>query len=233
VTNPPDQDPSRAPATGDPSLTHFIACTAVLFDSDGVLVDSGESVIRAWTKWALHESLDPQIVLPMVHGRRTRDAVALLIDHDGQQTSLDLINRLEVEDVATVTEMPGAVACTRDFPPGTWAVVTSATRTLATARLDAAGITPQVLVTADDVVNGKPAPDGWLRAAELLGVPISNCVVLEDSGAGVAAARAAGVGHVIGVGERADATKADLCVSDLRSVAWAPSGLRVSAASPR
>jgi len=211
-----------------------IRCAALLFDCDGVLVDSDASVARAWTRWAVAESLDVERVLSMVHGRRAEDTVGLLVSEDRREASLRLINELELEDASTVTPIPGALACAADLAEGAWAVVTSATRDLAKARLAAVGIDPPVLVTADDVVHGKPAPEGWLRAAALLGAQISNCIVLEDSGAGVTAAHSAGALLAVGVGERGFATDADLVIRDLRDLVWVGDGVRLTAtARPR
>jgi len=206
-----------------------IRCAAVLFDCDGVLVDSDASVARAWTRWADAESLDVERVLAMVHGRRAEDTVGLLVSEDRREASLQLINRLELEDASTVTPLPGALSCTEDMAEGTWAVVTSATRELAKARLAAVGIDPPVLLTADDVEHGKPAPEGWLRAAALLGASISECIVLEDSGAGVTAAHSAGALLAVGVGERGFATDADLVIRDLRDLVWVGDGVRLVA----
>ncbi|MEF2162639.1 HAD-IA family hydrolase, partial [Pseudomonas aeruginosa] len=131
------------------------------------------------------------------------------------------INSFEVEDAASVTSIPGAVTLTAEMPDGKWAVVTSGNRVLAAARLTAAGISaPAVVVTADDVTDGKPHPEGYRSAAERLGVEPSLAVVLEDADAGVRAARAAGVAAVIGVGERALESDADVVVRDLTWVSW-------------
>jgi sugar-phosphatase len=208
-----------------------IRCAAVLFDCDGVLVDSDASVARAWTRWARAESLDVERVLSMVHGRRAEDTVGLLVSEDRRAASLRLINQLELDDAPSVTPLPGALACTADLVEGTWAVVTSATRDLAKARLAAVGIDPPVLVTADDVMHGKPAPEGWLRAAAQLGAAISDCIVLEDSAAGVTAAHSAGALMAIGVGERGLATDADLVIRDLRDVVRVGDGVRLTVAA--
>src|SRR2546421_8536345 len=111
---------------------------ALLFDCDGVLVDSDASVHLSWTRWARGRGLDPDAVSAMVHGRRTADTVALLIDAAGRDAALADIDRYEVEDAARVTAVPGAAALLRSLPAGTWAVVTSRRRPLATARLAAA-----------------------------------------------------------------------------------------------
>lgn len=206
--------------------TRTIACLAVLFDCDGVLVDSDASVMQAWGDWAVHHGLDPVTVGEMVHGRRAADTVALLIDEAGRPGAVDLINRLEIEGAVVVTAIPGAPELTRSIPTGQWAVVTSGTRPLATARIAAAGLPlPGVLVTADDVRNGKPDPEGFVAAATALGHDPRDTVVLEDSPAGVKAARAAGVGAVIGIGERALATDADVVVADLSALSWTGQGL--------
>lgn len=207
--------------------TRAIACSAVLFDCDGVLVDSDASVMQAWGDWAVHHGLDPVTVGEMVHGRRAADTVGLLIDEPGRPAAVELINRLEIDGAVVVTAIPGAPELTRSIPAGQWAVVTSGTRLLATARISAAGLAlPGVLVTADDVRLGKPDPEGFLAAAAALGHDPRTTVVLEDSPAGITAARAAGVGAVVGIGERALTTDADVVVADLTSLSWTGSGLR-------
>jgi sugar-phosphatase len=207
---------------------HLLACAAVLFDSDGVLVDSDDAVARSWSRWAVSLGLDPEQVSAMVHGRRAEDTVALLVEQTGRTEATERINAYELADADEVTAVPGAVQLTAALRAGTWALVTSATASLAQARLRAAGIAlPQVVVTADDVRRGKPAPDGYLQAAQRLGQPIGSCVVAEDSTSGIAAARAAGAAAVLGVGERALATDADVVVPDLTAVRATGEGLLV------
>jgi sugar-phosphatase len=209
-----------------------IACQGLLFDCDGVLVDSDASVRRAWSRWARSYGLPPDEVTQAVHGRRSADTVALLIEEDRRAEALARIDRYEVEDAATVTAVPGAEALLRSLPGPVWAVVTSGVAVLARARLAAAALPePTILVTADDVAAGKPAPDGYLAAAGALGLPAAQTVVLEDSGAGVAAARAAGVGAVVGVGARALATDAAPVVADLTGIRWHAGVLSIPAAS--
>ena len=207
-------------------------CRAVLFDCDGVLVDSDASVVRAWSRWAVSYGLDPAAVVPLVHGRRAADTVAMLVDPRDRAAALDRINAYEIEDAAGVVPVPGAGELVAGLDGTPWAVVTSGTRALATARLRAARIPlPAVLVTADDVAAGKPAPDGYAGAAAALGVAAPDAVVLEDAAAGVRAARAAGVGAVIGVGTRALETDADVVVPDLRALTWDDGALHVRAGS--
>ncbi len=201
----------------------LLRCRAVLFDCDGVLVDSDASVLAAWSRWAREFGLEPDAVTAVVHGRRSADTVAALIDEPGRAAAAALIDRYEVEDAASVTSVPGAATLTRAVPR--WAVVTSGRRNLAEARLRAAGIAvPDVVVTADDVERGKPDPEGYLAAAQRLGVRPVDAVVLEDAAAGIAAARGAGVSAVIAVGERDD-LDADVRVADLRELQWTGEGL--------
>jgi sugar-phosphatase len=203
--------------------------TAVLFDCDGVLVDSDLSVDRAWTRWAKRYGLDPDHVVAMVHGRRTADTVALLIDAADRAEALAAIDAYELEDAAAATGIGGASDLVATMAPDVWAVVTSGTDALARARLDAAGITPPpVVIAAEHVSRGKPAPDPYLAAAEALGVSPADSIVVEDSGSGVESARLAGVAAVLGVGIRALETDADVVVADLRAVAWSAGGLVVA-----
>ncbi len=199
----------------------FFPARAVLFDSDGVLVESDESVARAWTRWARRYRLEPHRVAAMVHGRRAADTVDQLIAQKERQDALATINAYEVEDAESVVAIAGAPGLVASIPAHAWAVVTSGTAALARARLDAAGIVrPQVVITADDVTRGKPRPDGYLAAAAALGVPPAEVIVVEDSLSGVQAARQAGVRFVVGVGTRALATDADIVVQDLASMTW-------------
>lgn len=229
-TLPLDEYTSELPGTtGGTRTVTVLHCTAVLFDCDGVLVDSDAAVVRSWTRWALEMNLDPEEVLPTVYGRRSVDTVAQFISPSKRLAAVELIDALEIEDAATTTGIPGAAELLAAIPPGRWATVTSASRDLAHARLSAAGLTaPDVLVTAGDVSEGKPHPEGYLAAAQRLGVPADQCVVVEDAPAGIRAARAAQVGHVLGVGSRGFGEhQPDAVVPDLRSVRWTSSGLEI------
>jgi mannitol-1-/sugar-/sorbitol-6-phosphatase len=197
-----------------------IPCRGLLFDSDGVLVDSDASVELSWSRWARDHGLDPARVVAAVHGRRSADTVALLVDPVRQPAALEAIDRYEVEDADGVTALPGAAELLTTLPGAAWAVVTSGRRPLATARLAAAGLpVPPVLVCAEDVPAGKPDPAGYRGAAEALGLAPQDCVVLEDSAAGVAAGLAAGA-VVLGVSERALDSDASIVVRDLRGLHW-------------
>ncbi|MGD0713519.1 MAG: HAD-IA family hydrolase [Gaiellaceae bacterium] len=177
----------------------MIEVGAVLFDCDGVLVDSAASVERAWRRWAEERGLDAHAIVAVAHGRRTEDTMRELgLDRD-LRAEVELLERYEIADAASVSAYPAAAALLPALPPASWAVVTSGTRALATSRLTAARLPlPGVLVTADDVAAGKPDPEGYLEAARRLGRPPADCLVLEDAPAGVQAALAAGM-RVVGL----------------------------------
>jgi sugar-phosphatase len=205
---------------------NILRCKGILFDCDGVLVDSDASVMSAWTRWAEDLGLVPGRVTAMVHGRRSADTVTELVAEPDRADALKRIDRYELEDAATVKAIPGAVELVASLDPARWAVVTSGTRELATARLDAAGLPrPRVLVTADDVGHGKPHPEGYLAAAARLALAPPETVVVEDAASGIDAARAAGVAAVVGVG-RSELT-ADVLVADLTAVRWTGDGLQI------
>ncbi len=208
-----------------------IPARGLLFDNDGVLVDSDAAVAASWSRWALEHDLDPAAVLAVVHGRRAADTVADLVAEDRRAAAAELIDRYELEDAGTVPAVAGAADLLAALPPDVWAVVTSGTPALAAARLTAAGLPlPGAMVTGHDVRTGKPDPEGYLLGARLLGVPPEETVVVEDAPAGIAAGRAAGA-RVVGVGERALGTGADVVVADLTGLSWADGVLTVPAGS--
>ena len=170
---------------------------AVLFDMDGTLVDSDNAVERAWLTWATQYGVDGPAAVRLAHGSPSEPTVRKLLPHLAEAAILAAAGRqleLQYDDLSDVVPAPGAhdllaVLERRGLP---WAVVTSADLRLAKARLGAAGIVAPVLVTIDDLTAGKPDPAGYLRAAELLGVPPANCLVVEDAEVGLEAGRAAG-----------------------------------------
>jgi len=170
-----------------------IRCQAVLFDMDGVLVDSTQAVARVWRKWAIEHGFDPEKVVRAAHGRPSLDTVRdFLPNADGDAENLE-VERQEVEDLEGVVSMPGAQALVKSIPAGRWTVATSATRPLAEVRLRAAGLPIlESLVTAADINHGKPHPEPYQRAAQRLGYPASECIVVEDAPAGIRAGKAAG-----------------------------------------
>ena len=168
-------------------------CDAVLFDLDGVLVDSTPSVERVWREWANLHGLDVADILAVAHGRRTAETISLVAPHLDAAAEAKRLETREIEDTAAVLPIEGAAALLETLPSERWAVVTSGTRALAHARLRACGLPiPQTFVGAEDVQRGKPDPECYLRGARLLGVRPDRCVVVEDAPSGVAAGRAAG-----------------------------------------
>ena len=168
--------------------------SAVLFDLDGVLVDSTAVVERVWKAWAREQAVPAADVLAVAHGRIARDVVAIVAPHlDAEQQALQIARR-EARDCGGLAAIPGALECVDVARQGPWAVVTSGRRNLASARLAAAGLpVPEVLVTADDVINGKPDPEPYERACRQLAIPAAKCLVIEDSPAGIQAAKRAGM----------------------------------------
>jgi sugar-phosphatase len=192
-------DASGAGRDAGPATGSRLAFAAILSDLDGVLVDSGSAVERAWRRWAADHGLDFAGVEPVIHGRPSREAVARLLPDADAAAESGRIESLQVDDLDGVRAVPGARELLSGWPPSRLAIVTSATVPLATARLRHAELpVPDTLVTEERVPNGKPAPDGYLAAARALGVAPEECVVLEDAPAGVQAALAAGM-RVIGV----------------------------------
>jgi mannitol-1-/sugar-/sorbitol-6-phosphatase len=172
---------------------------AFLFDMDGTLINSIASANRVWRRWADSHGIEPELVLRMMHGVRAVDTVRRLnIAGLDPEREAEIVTQAEIADVEGITAINGAPAFLRGLPTNRWAIVTSAPRVLAVRRLAAAGIpTPEVFVTADDVTQGKPAPECYLLAARLLGVAARDCLVWEDTLAGVAAAEAAGAAVMV------------------------------------
>jgi mannitol-1-/sugar-/sorbitol-6-phosphatase len=170
---------------------------AVLFDLDGVLVESKEATERVWLDWALRNGIDEDDLWSAMHGVRSVEVVRRLRpDLDAAEES-DAIERRQAEDVEGLRAIPGAAEALRALREDRVAVVTSATRALAAARLGAVGIeVPRVVVYADDVARGKPDPEGYLTAARRLGVEPARALVVEDAPAGIQAGRAAGAATV-------------------------------------
>lgn len=193
---------------------------AILFDMDGTLVDSTKVVERTWHRFAERHQLDTATILDFAHGRPTSTTVSeFAVKGVDIVAETARIQEEEERDVAGVIEVPGSVKLLDCLPRDRWAVVTSAGTHLAQRRMGAAGLPlPKVLLSADDVGNGKPDPEGYLRAAERLGVDPSSTIVLEDAEAGLVAARASGATVVV-VGDYAGPAAEGLSrISDLQSV---------------
>ena len=168
-------------------------CSAILFDLDGVLLDSTREVATQYTIWAQENGLDAAVVMRAAHGVRTLEVVRRVAPHLDAEAET---RKIELREAAAtnMAAMPGAVELVNSIPKGKWCVVTSGTRFLATTRMGRFGIPiPEILVTADDVGRGKPDPEPYLRGAELLKFNPAECVVVEDAPAGIRAAHAAGM----------------------------------------
>jgi sugar-phosphatase len=165
----------------------------ILFDMDGVLVSSIGSVERSWTRWAHEVGLDPEEAIAQAHGRRSIDSVRAMRPDLDAEAENQKIEDWEVEDREGVEQLAGVGTLIAQLPDGAWTIVTSATRRLAIARLEAAGIVPPPkFISADEVFNGKPDPEPYRRGAELLGFDPHDCLVIEDAVSGATAGRAAG-----------------------------------------
>jgi sugar-phosphatase len=211
-----------------------IRASALLFDNDGTLVSSLASVDRCWTRWAEEYGITAEEFARVeLHGRPAAEIAAELLPADVVPAAVARIEKLEVEDVPNgdVHLLPGTRAFLDALPADRWAVVTSATRRLAEARLDAVGILPKTLIAADDITRGKPDPEPYLLAARELGVDPAHCVVFEDAPAGLQAGRAAGMTTVaLTTTHQAHELTADLVVDDLSalSVLVTDAGMEIS-----
>lgn len=193
----------------------------LLFDNDGVLVDSHHAAEVAWQTWALRYAPNWTWNTAENAGVRAQDMVLAQVGADLFEEANDYINQLEQDSAAETVALAGAVELTRSLEAGSWTVCTSANPNLGRARLAAAGIPiPQELVTAADVAEGKPSPDPYLLGAERLGLDPQDCVVFEDAAAGVEAAISAGVGLIVGVSDKAMGTNADIVVRDLTGITF-------------
>jgi sugar-phosphatase len=170
-----------------------IRCAAVLFDLDGVLIDSTPAVTRVWAGWAREHGLDPDEVVHRAHGRPSIESIRELIPGCDDEAENRELERREIADLDGIVPLPGALHLLSTLPPGRWTIATSCTRDLATVRIRAAGLpVPAKIITASDITYGKPDPEPYQKAAALLGVAAEKCVVFEDVPAGIRAGKAAG-----------------------------------------
>lgn len=170
-----------------------IHCAALLFDMDGVLINSTPAVARVWRRWAIEHGFNPEEVVARAHGRPSLTTVREYlpnVDHEAENREVE---RREIEDLEGVIPLPGALDLLASLPDDRWTIVTSCTRPLAEVRIKAAGLPlPKKLITSNDITNGKPHPDPYLKGASVLGFPAADCIVLEDVPAGVRSGKAAG-----------------------------------------
>ena len=200
-----------------------ISCSAVLFDLDGVLVDSTPAVTRVWKWWADHHGLDTDEVVHKAHGRPSISTIRDFLPHADAKAEDLKVELAEIEDLDGVVAYPGAKDLLSSLPRNRWTIVTSCTRKLAEVRIAHAGLPmPKRIVTATDVKNGKPNPEPYLKGAEALGFPATECIVVEDAPAGIKAGKASNA-RVIGVTTTYPANKlkhtaADWVVKDCSAI---------------
>jgi mannitol-1-/sugar-/sorbitol-6-phosphatase len=230
---------AAAVPSSTPSPTDLLAAlsgrrfAAVLFDMDGTLIDSTPVVVRSWVTWALERGIDPKR-LEGHHGVPAAQIVRGLVPEADVESAIARINALEIADVDDITVLPGAAEAVAALPEGRRAIVTSCTRPLAAARIEAAGLlAPSVVVTADDVPTGKPDPAPYLLGARRLGVDPADCLVVEDAPSGLVSARTAGAATLaVTTTTPADQLDADAVVGTLADIRFAADadGVRVLAA---
>jgi sugar-phosphatase len=194
---------------------------AVLFDLDGVLVESREATERVWLAWASKNGIDEGALRSAMHGVRSAEVVRALRPDLDSATEAETIELQQAEDIEGLRAITGAAAALGALREDCVAVVTSATRPLAAARLGAVGIElPAVVVYAGDVARGKPDPEGYLTAASRLGVEPAEALVVEDSPPGIEAGRAAGAATVAVTGTHAasELSAADVVIPSLEAL---------------
>jgi sugar-phosphatase len=170
-----------------------IRCKAMLFDLDGVLIDSTRAVARVWRRWAVEHGFDPDEVVKRAHGRPSLTTVREYLPDADHAAENREVERREMEDLEGVVLLPGSLRLLTELPPDRWTIVTSCTRPLAETRLRAAGLpVPERMITSNDIKNGKPHPEPYLKGASVLGFSAGECVVVEDVPAGIRSGKAAG-----------------------------------------
>ena len=206
--------------------------SGLLFDNDGVLVDSHQAAIDAWTKWCSLYSPGLDWDAQGTAGVRAEDMVRMWAPAELFDEAYAYILELELGTAGETVPMAGALELVGSLPDGAWTICTSASLDLGRARVLAAGLpVPAEFVCGDDVLAGKPAPDPYLLGASRLGLAPAACVVFEDAVAGVQAARAAGVGVVVGVGPRVVDADVDCAVSSLEGITWSNGVLSIAETS--
>lgn len=175
---------------------------ALLLDMDGTLVHSTGEVETVWRLWCRRHRLDPEPVLAMCHGVRSREVIRTLAPQLDLAQEVALLDDLEIHHTGQAEVLAGARTLLASMPVERWALVTSASQRVARHRLCSAGLPlPSLLVGAEDVEHGKPDPEPYLLAAERLGLAAADCLVFEDAPAGISSALRAGC-RVVQVGGR-------------------------------
>jgi sugar-phosphatase len=207
----------------------IFSCSAILFDLDGVLCDSTRAVDREWREWGARKGVDGDAIMAIAHGVRTVEVIRRVAPHLDAESEAAAIENHEAHDQRGVTVMPGAAELLQSIPAGRWGVVTSGSRLLATNRLRHCGLpVPEVLVTSDDVIHGKPDAEPYLKGAQGLGFAAAECLVIEDAPAGIQSGRAGGM-TVVGIASTYGAEKlraADAVIGRLGEIQVSTNGAR-------
>jgi sugar-phosphatase len=171
----------------------IVSASAILFDLDGVLIDSTPAVTRVWAEWANEHGFDPDQTVRDAHGRPSIETIRELLPDADHEAMNREVERREIADIDGVVPLPGTLSLLSSLPANRWTIVTSCTRDLAEVRIRAAGLpVPQKIITSSDITNGKPHPEPYLKGARMLNVAIGDCLVVEDVPAGIRSGKAAG-----------------------------------------
>jgi len=174
-----------------------LRCSALLFDMDGVLINSTPAVTRVWRRWAIERGFNPEEVVAHAHGRPSLSTIRHYLPNANHEAENGEVERREIADLQGIVPLPGALDLLGSLPENRWTIVTSCTRPLAEVRIRAAGLPlPKELITSNDISHGKPHPEPYLKAAAILGFPAGECIIFEDVPAGIRSGKAAG-GRVI------------------------------------
>lgn len=204
----------------------------LLFDNDGVLVDSHGAAVDAWSRWSTRFAPDFDWSDRSNAGIRAEDMVRRHVSEDRYETAVAYIHQLEQDSAHMTQALPGAVELLTTLIPGMWTVCTSANPRLGAARLRAAWLpVPAELVSSEDVERGKPHPDPYLRGAQNLGLEPGECIVFEDAAAGIQAGLSAGASRVIGVTQVALDTDVEIVVKSLAGLSYRNGALHIPASS--
>lgn len=207
-------------------MREHIPAKALLFDMDGVLVDSTPVVERSWRKWAKANEIDEDTLMPLIHGRKALETIAQVTPHLDAYAEWQILIKQESEDTEGLRGFEGAkeLLDALNASPLYWAIVTSAPRKLAVDRLKATGLpVPEVLICAEDIDKGKPAPDGYQAAAKAFSIPEPDCLVIEDAPSGIEAALSAGMKAlaITSTHEQSSLSKAHYCIASIEDIVLA------------